>query len=196
MNKIELRVDFDKDGGLFIKRSKPNRYLWISAVGSGSDGLDLIKIGSNRGRRFRIGRWGLLRGGSGGGTHRRRVPAAARGENSPEMAEIGHTGVESMGFWVGRTPHIMRDPLGRFPGFGGGRGGVCGGGGGCARRSIAGVRSRGYWGVLQSKVASVKVRRGLGGAHRGSETSREAALAGRRRRPATRVTRSSGRRLL
>ena len=64
----------------------------------------------------------------------------------------------------------MRDPLGKFPGFGGGRGGVCGGGGGCARRSIAGVRSRGCWGVLQSKVASVKVRRCLGGAHRGCGT--------------------------
>jgi hypothetical protein len=64
------------------------------------------------------------------------------------------------------------------------------------RRSIAGVRSRGCWGVLQAKVASIKVRRGLGGAHRGSETSREAALAGRQRRLGTRVTRSSGRRLL
>ena len=54
----------------------------------------------------------------GGGTRRRRVPAATRGENSPEMAEIGHPGVESTGFWVGKTPRIMRDPLGRFPGFG------------------------------------------------------------------------------
>ena len=58
----------------------------------------------------------------------------------------------------------MRDPLGKFPGFGGGRGGVC------ARRSIAGVRSRGCWVVLQSKVASVKVRRCLRGAHRGCGT--------------------------
>ena len=35
--------------------------------------------GSNRGRRFRIGRLGCFAGGSSGGTRRRRVPAAARG---------------------------------------------------------------------------------------------------------------------
>ena len=53
---------------------------------------------SNRGRRFWIGRLGCFASGSGGGTRRRRVPAAARGENSPEMAEIGHPGVETTGF--------------------------------------------------------------------------------------------------
>ena len=103
-NTVGLRVESVKGRGLFSKNPGPNRYAWIQAAGSRSSGPDLIKTGSNRGRLFRIGRWGLLHGGSGGGTRRRRVPAAARGENSPEMAEIGHPGVESTGFWVGRTP--------------------------------------------------------------------------------------------
>ena len=60
-----------------------------------------------------------------------------------------------------------RSPLGLRAGLDRGSGGVHGGAGGCARRSIAGVRSRGCWGVLQSKAASIKVRRCLGGAHRG-----------------------------
>jgi len=51
------------------------------------------------------------------------------------MAEIGHPGVDSTGFWAGRTPRITRDPLGKFSGFGGDRGGVRSGGGGPARRS-------------------------------------------------------------
>ena len=40
LNKIGLRVDFDKDGGLFRKLTRPNRYAWFSAVGSRSNGVD------------------------------------------------------------------------------------------------------------------------------------------------------------
>ena len=94
--------------------------------------------------------------------------------------------------WAGEHARGMRNPLGWFPGFGAGRGGVCGGGGGCARRSIAGVRSRGCWGVLQARIASVNVRRGLGGAHRGSKRAWGVVQGVRRRRPAARSLRARG----
>ena len=47
-----LRVDFKEKEGLFSKRARPNQYVWISAVGFGSDGSDLIKARSNPGRPF------------------------------------------------------------------------------------------------------------------------------------------------
>jgi len=77
-----------------------------------------------------------------------------------------------------------RSPLGLRAGLDRGSGGVREGAGGCARRSIAGVRSRGCWGVLQAKGASVKVRRGLAGAHRGRDTAGVAVQNYRRRGPA------------
>ena len=56
MTKAGPQVELGKVGGLFRKSARPNRYLWISAVGSGSDGLDLMGIRSNRSRRLRIER--------------------------------------------------------------------------------------------------------------------------------------------
>ena len=52
------------------------------------------------------------------GRRRRLCSAAARRENSPDLAKSGRPGVKSTRSWVGWTPRIMRDPLGRFPGFG------------------------------------------------------------------------------
>ena len=66
------------------------------------------------------------------------------------------------------------------------------GGGGSARRRLAGVRSRGCWGGLQARIASVKVRRGLGGAHRGSKRAWGVMQGVRRRRPAARSLRARG----
>ena len=45
----------------------------------------------------------MLRGGSGGGTRRRRVPAAARGENSPEFAHLAPQGSVWHAVWPGRV---------------------------------------------------------------------------------------------
>jgi len=98
----------------------------------------------------------LLRGGSGGGTRRRRVPTAARGENSPEMAEIGHPGVESTGFWVGKTPRIMRDPLGRFPGFGEALLGLATARGGAGFLVLAGERCCAGGAVLRATLSCTK----------------------------------------
>jgi len=42
-----LRVDFEKAEGLFRKFARPKGYVLIWALGSGSDGLDSIWIGSN-----------------------------------------------------------------------------------------------------------------------------------------------------
>jgi len=89
------------------------------------------------------------------------------------IAGDGQSGVPVAGLDSGLALELVRgtrSPLGLRAGLDTGSGGVRDGAGGCARRSIAGVRSRGYWGVLQSKVASVKVRRCLGGAHRGCGT--------------------------
>ena len=53
-----------------------------------------------------------------GRRRRRDSPAArSRGGARPEKPEIGHPGVESTGFWVGRTLRNMRDPQGGFPGL-------------------------------------------------------------------------------
>ena len=68
-----------------------------------------------------------------------------------------------------------RKPLGHSGEGIGARDAVRGGDGGRTRRGIAGVSSRGLWGALQTKVASAKVRRGLGGAHRGPGSGERAA---------------------
>jgi hypothetical protein len=54
LNGAGLRVDFGKTQGLFNKIARPNRYLGMSAVGSGSNGSDLIRGGSNLARRLQI----------------------------------------------------------------------------------------------------------------------------------------------
>ena len=50
------RVDIKEGGGLLCKKSGPNRYIWISAVGLGSGGSDLKDPRSNLGHMFQIGR--------------------------------------------------------------------------------------------------------------------------------------------
>ena len=44
--------------------------------------------------------------------------AAVRGRGAAGVSKSGAPGVKSPRVWVGWTPRIMRDPLGRFPGFG------------------------------------------------------------------------------
>ena len=79
-----LRVHFQERRGLFSKCDRPKGYGWISAVGSGSDGPDLIGLGSNHGRPSRIG-WPGLRWGDGGGAGRRETfPAAALRRRGPK----------------------------------------------------------------------------------------------------------------
>jgi hypothetical protein len=60
LNGAGLRVDFRKTQGLFNKIARPNRYLGMSAVGSGANGSDLIRGGSNLARRLRILRLGAI----------------------------------------------------------------------------------------------------------------------------------------
>ena len=55
LNYKGVRVDINKTGGLFRKKDRPNRYPWILAVGSRSDGSDWIGPRSNRDRWARIG---------------------------------------------------------------------------------------------------------------------------------------------
>ena len=66
-NRTELQLILSKDGprvesgkgqGLLCKKSGPNRYARIRAIGSGSEGWDLMSFGSNQGRGFQIGRPG------------------------------------------------------------------------------------------------------------------------------------------
>jgi hypothetical protein len=77
--------------------------------------------------------------------------------------------------WAWEHARGMSKPLGLLERRCGVRGGARGGDGGRTRRGIAGVSSRGLWGELQTKVASAKVRRGLGGAHRGPGSGERAA---------------------
>ena len=55
-------------------------------------------IRSNQGRLFQIGRPGEFGCAGGGGTRRRRAPAA---EGSPDLANLGRPGVKSSGLWPG-----------------------------------------------------------------------------------------------
>ena len=84
------------------------------------------------------------------------------------MAVLGLLGIKRDGIRVGRGLSGTRSPPGcseqRNEAWDGERGGS----GGRMRWGIAGVSSRGLWGALQTRVASVKVQRGLGGAHQGS----------------------------
>ena len=107
-----------------------------------------------------------------------------RGGGFAGGGQIRHSGVGLSRGWAVEHHCAMGDTPMRSEQRIRARDGVCGGGGGCARRSVAGVRSRGCWGVLQAKVASVKVRRGLAGAHRGRDTAGVAVQNHRRRGPA------------
>ena len=81
MNTAGLRVNSSKTQGLFIKFSRPKGYVSIWALGSGSNGSDLMSSGSNRGRRFQI-RWA--------GVSRTRGPAAkGRRSRAPRRRSAG-----------------------------------------------------------------------------------------------------------
>ena len=80
------------------------------------------------------------RGDGGGAGRRENLP---RGGASPERPEIGHPGVESTVFWVGRTPRNMRDPLGGFPGLREARLGLAMARGGLSGGARAGLRRTG-----------------------------------------------------
>ena len=71
------------------------------ATGSRSEGSEQIGAGSNRGHLFRIGRWGLRCGGSGGGTHRSSLFRGGATGNSPEFIEPGVLRFKSIGVWPG-----------------------------------------------------------------------------------------------
>ena len=58
LNKDGPRVEYEERQGFLSKFARPNRYLRFWAVGSGSEGLDLMSFGSNQGRGFQIGRPG------------------------------------------------------------------------------------------------------------------------------------------
>ena len=84
-----MRVDIRKGGGLFNKIPRLNQYAWIQAAGSGSNGLDLMKLRSNLERWFRIGRTRFNRARGGGGMRRRRAPAAGDHRCKPNPAFPG-----------------------------------------------------------------------------------------------------------
>ena len=75
---------------------------------------------------------------AGTGFPRRRVT-----RNSPELAELGLPGVNSIGVWVRDGLRDMRNPPGPKAGCGEVLNTGRGGGGGTARRRIAGVRRAG-----------------------------------------------------
>ena len=115
------------------------------------------------------------------GRRRRLCSAAARRENSPDLAKSGRPGVKSTRSWVGWTPRSMRDPLGRFPGFGG----LCRGSpwrrAALARRRAASSASKGYG--LPNLAPKGPGR--VVGSHRGfwwPETSRRWVVGEARRR--------------
>ena len=78
------RVYLNETQGLFSKKSRPNRYLRISAVRSRSCGSDLKDPRSKLGRWLLIGRLRGFARGSGGGRSPELCSAAA---SSPEQAE-------------------------------------------------------------------------------------------------------------
>ena len=102
---------------------------------------------------------------------RRRTPAAAQRRRKPNPAFP----------WLIRAVAGLRSmPVARVSHWGTRRGAAGYGEGraavGAARRNRARRRAArwGLWGALQTRVASVKVQRGLGGAHRGVVVDGEA----------------------
>ena len=118
MTKAGPQVDLGKVGGLFRKRARPNRYLWISAVGLRSGGLDLMQLRSNLERRNQIGRPGL----SGCGRRRRSTAGGSvRGGaalGSPEFADSDPPGVNPTQAWVRAGQCTTRKPHEASDGFG------------------------------------------------------------------------------
>ena len=92
------RVDINKRKGLFSKTCKANRYGWLEAVGSRSEGQDLIKLRSNPGRWYRIGRLRAIAAYGGGGDRREQ---GSRGGGLAGDAQTGAPGVVSTRVWVG-----------------------------------------------------------------------------------------------
>ena len=118
-----------------------NRYLQFWAVGSRFGGSDRIGPSSNRGRCFRIGRLGF----KGRVEQRRNSPAArSRGGARPEKTELGLPGADSNGGWVGWHLRCMRKPLVAKSGHGDGWSVELNGGGGWARRGLAGASRPGF----------------------------------------------------
>ena len=70
MNTAGPRVDSRKDEGLFNKMARAKGYGWISAVGSGSGGLDLKDPRSNLDHSLTIG-WLWWSGSVTGGVGRK-----------------------------------------------------------------------------------------------------------------------------
>ena len=72
------------------------------------------------------------------------------GSAAAALAGVGRSGVPGLVLGCGlvqKNECGMRNPLGSYAGSGEDLGRSRDGGGGCARRSIAGVRSRGCWGA-------------------------------------------------
>ena len=98
LNYEGVRVDIKEGGGLLCKKSGPNRYARFLAAGSRSEGQDLIKLRSNPGRGYRIGRLRAIAAYSGGGDRREQ---GSRGGGLAGDAQTGAPGVVSTRVWVG-----------------------------------------------------------------------------------------------
>ena len=77
----------------------------------------------------------------GGAARRETIPAAALLGFSPEFIESDALGIKSTSAWIRGVHHAMRDPPEHSAGLEDALGHRCGGGGGSARRGIAGVRA-------------------------------------------------------
>ena len=128
-----LRVNLRKPQGLFNKISRPNRYPYISAVGSRSRGSGLMGPCSNLVRWFWIQRSGFARGAGTALGRRRPLPAAACHRELAGLRCFGVPGIKTEQIWVRKGLRDMRSP----PGTRSGHERVCGGanrdGGGSGR---------------------------------------------------------------
>ena len=77
----------------------------------------------------------------GGAARRQTVPTAALLGFSPEFIESDAPRIKSTSAWIRGVHHAMRDPPEHSAGLEDALGRRCGGGGGFARRVIAGVRA-------------------------------------------------------
>ena len=102
------RVHFEEVGGLLCKKSGPNRYARFLAAGSRSEGQDLIKLRSNPGRWYRIGRLRAIAAYGGGGDRREQ---GSHGGGLARDAQTGASGVNPTRAWVGEHARGMRKAL-------------------------------------------------------------------------------------
>ena len=93
------RVHFEEVGGLLCKKSGPNRYARFLAAGSRSEGQDLIKLRSNPGRWYRIGRLRAIAAYGGGGDRREQ---GSRGGASPDFGALVFPGSKRSGYGSAR----------------------------------------------------------------------------------------------